>query len=320
MSRKRWARIAAVTVLVVLLIALLIPAIASGRAGGGQTSNPGRSSGGSSSRSSGGSTSRSSGSGSSLGGAVGGAALGSAMGGGSGGCCGFIGLVIVIIVVFAVLQAAKKKGVSPEDLAAAAGMYERADAMAAAGPVSFEELKANDPGFSEQLFYGRVNEMFLAIQKAWEARNMEPARRFLSQQQFDVLAGGVGEYVRNGTINKLDSIHIDKIMPISVTREGESDYVKVMITATVIDYTVDERSGEIVNPAVLGDGKTPKTFDEYWTLVRKVGAATKADATIQKCPNCGGPVTDGNYVKCAYCGTMMNDPALDWVLLRIEQP
>jgi hypothetical protein len=63
-----------------------------------------------------------------------------------------------------------------------------------------------------------------------------------------------------------------------------------------------------------------KTFDEYWTLVRKAGAQTKLDATIHKCPNCGGPVTDGNYVKCAYCGTMMNDPALDWVLLRIEQP
>jgi predicted lipid-binding transport protein (Tim44 family) len=162
--------------------------------------------------------------------------------------------------------------------------------------------------------------MFLAIQKAWEARNMEPARRFLAEQQFQVLADGVGEYVRNGQINKLDSIHIDRVEPVSVTREGDSDYVKVMITASVIDYTVDERTGELVNPGVLGDGKTVKTFDEYWTLTRKVGAQTKADATIKKCPNCGGPVTDGNYVKCAYCGTMMNDPALDWVLLRIEQP
>ena len=149
---------------------------------------------------------------------------------------------------------------------------------------------------------------------------MEPARRFLSEQQFQVLADGVGEYVRNGQINKLDSIHIDKIEPVSVSREGESDYVKTLITATVIDYTIDERTQQIVNPGVLGDGKTPKTFQEYWTLVRRVGAQTKADASIRKCPNCGAPVTDGNYVKCAYCGTMMNDPALDWVLLRIEQP
>ena len=130
----------------------------------------------------------------------------------------------------------------------------------------------------------------------------------------------MGEYVRNGQINKLDSIHIDQIQPVSITREADSDYVKVMITASVIDYTIDERTQQLFNPAVLGDGKTVKTFDEYWTLVRKVGAQTKLDASIKKCPNCGGPVSDGNYVKCAYCGTMMNDPALDWVLLRIEQP
>ncbi len=313
MNRRTWIRVGAILLVTALVVAVLVPVVALGRAGGGHTSNPGRS---------GGSSSRSSSSGRSLGSAAGGVALGSAAASsvGGGGCCGFIGLVVIIIVVFAVLQSLKKKGISPEDLAEQAGMYERAAAAAAAASASFDELKASDPAFSEQLFYGRVNEMFLAIQKAWEARNMEPARRFLSQQQFDVLAGGVGEYVRNGQINKLDSIHIDKILPVSVTREGDSDYVKVMITATVIDYTVDERTGQIVNPDVLGDGKTPKTFDEFWTLVRKVGAQTKSDATIQKCPNCGGPVTDGNYVKCAYCGTMMNDPALDWVLLRIEQP
>ena len=317
MSRAERSGLVKILLVALIVIMLLVPVAALGRAGGGHTSNSGRSGGSSSSHSSGGS---------SLGGAVGGAALGSALGssGGSGGCCGFIVLVIVIIIVFAVIQNIKKNAggaptpMNPEDMAAQAAML--AAMQGQGGPVGFDALKASDPNFSEQAFYGRVNEMFLAIQKAWEARNMEPARRFLSQQQFEVLEGGVGEYVRNGQINKLDSIHIDRIQPVSVTTEGDSDYVKVMITATVIDYTIDERSGQLVNPGVLGDGKTPKTFDEYWTLTRKVGAQTKADATIHKCPNCGGPVTDGNYVKCAYCGTMMNDPALDWVLLRIEQP
>jgi ribosomal protein L32 len=53
--------------------------------------------------------------------------------------------------------------------------------------------------------------------------------------------------------------------------------------------------------------------------MRKSGAQSKIDSSIQKCPNCGAPVTDGNYVKCAYCGAQMNDPTLDWVLMRIEQ-
>jgi predicted lipid-binding transport protein (Tim44 family) len=183
----------------------------------------------------------------------------------------------------------------------------------------FDQIRADDPDFSESAFYDRVKEMFFAIQKAWEARDMAPARRFLSPEQFDVLQDGVGEYVRNGQINKLDGIKVNHVTLVSAEREGDSDYAKVLINATITDYTVDERTGKLVNPGVLGNGKTPGTFEENWTLVRKVGTKTKADSTIEKCPNCGAPVKDGEYVKCAYCGTTMNDPALDWVLLRIEQ-
>jgi hypothetical protein len=317
---RRHQRFAVAALLVLLLCLLVVPTVALGRAGGGHTSNSGHSGGssGGSSHSSGGSSGGSGGS--FLGGAAVGALLGgshngsgTASGGSGAGCCAFIVIVIIVIAFVVIKQALSKNGGGTPSAPMPMPPLDE-------GPTGFDQLKANDPNFSEQAFLGRVNEMFLAIQKAWEARNMEPARRFLAEQQFQVLADGVGEYVRNGQINKLDSIHIDHVEPVSVTREGDSDYVKVMITASVIDYTVDERTGELVNPGVLGDGKTVKTFDEYWTLTRKVGAQTKADATIKKCPNCGGPVTDGNYVKCAYCGTMMNDPALDWVLLRIEQP
>ena len=313
MTRSRFSRLIAIVLVAMLVAAVFVPAVACARAGGGHTSNPGHSGGGSS-------FGGSSGGGGSLGSALGGAALGSALSGGKssgGGCCDFIVIIVIVVVIFIVVSRMRKGGSTSLDLPPSpmSGTPQQP-----VGPQGFDALKANDPNFSEQDFYGRVNEMFLAVQKAWEARNMEPARRFLSEQQFQVLADGVGEYVRNGQINKLDSIHIDKIEPVSVSREGESDYVKTLITATVIDYTIDERTQQIVNPGVLGDGKTPKTFQEYWTLVRRVGAQTKADASIRKCPNCGAPVTDGNYVKCAYCGTMMNDPALDWVLLRIEQP
>jgi hypothetical protein len=104
-----------------------------------------------------------------------------------------------------------------------------------------------------------------------------------------------------------------------VSTEGDFDSIKLAITAKCIDYTIDERTKEIVNPRELGDGKTAREFMEYWTLIRKKGALSKPEQSVQKCPNCGAPITDGNYVKCAYCGFMMNDATLDWVLTRIEQ-
>ncbi|MDO8964611.1 MAG: Tim44 domain-containing protein [Coriobacteriia bacterium] len=182
------------------------------------------------------------------------------------------------------------------------------------------ELTSTDPEFTEQAFRARVTEMFMAIQNAWMARDLEPARRFLADAQFNILNASVQtDYIAAGHINKLDALRLIDMWPVAVTREGGYDSVTMLIEASVIDYTVDERTGEIVNPAELGDGTTPTTFREYWTFMRGSGAVSRAGATIASCPNCGAAVSTEDYVKCAYCAASMNDPTLDWVLVRIEQ-
>jgi hypothetical protein len=285
--------------IVLLLAALLVPTVALARAGGGQV---GGFSGGSSF-----------GGGSGFGGLSGGS-----VGGGTGSwCCSGVIVIIIIVVVVVWSLIKNRMGGTP-----AGGPATSAPIVPGAMPAGdpFSDIKAGDPNFNTEMFYGRVNEMFIAIQYAWMNRNLEPVRRFLSDQQFSVLNNSVQtDYVAKSQINKLDNIHVDHMEPVEVVKQGDYDSVKMLITATVIDYTVDERTGALVNPGELGDGKTPTTFQEYWTFMRKSGVQSKMDATITKCPNCGAPVTDGNYVKCAYCGVQMNDPTLDWVLMRIEQ-
>lgn len=304
-------KVLAVLAIAVLLAAVLVPTLALARAGGGHV-------GGGGSRSSGGGFS----SGSSGGGFSSGSGGFTGGGGSGGGCCVpcvIVGVILIIIVVYSLAQRGKGGGGGGGGSYAAEPDQPMVDAPDL-GSDPFAEIKAADPAFNEQMFYGRVNEMFVAIQYAWMARNLEPVRRFLSDQQFSVLNNSVqADYVAKGQINKLDNIHIDNMQPAEVTKVGDYDSVKMLVTATCIDYTVDERTGQLVNPDELGDGKTPRTFQEYWTFMRKSGAQSKVDGTIQKCPNCGAPVTDGNYVKCAYCGVQMNDPTLDWVLMRIEQ-
>ena len=313
LTSSRAKKILAVLAVVFLVVALLIPTVVFARAGGGHVGGSSSSGGSKSSGSSSGGSSRGSSGGSSIP-FVG----GSSSGGSSGGCCGTIVIIVVIlaVVVYVIIKGKSggggSGGATLADISAAIPEVEQGDL--------FAEIKAADPNFNEQMFFGRVNEMFVAIQYAWMARNLEPVRRFLADQQFTVLNNSVQtDYVQKGQINKLDNVHITQMSPVEVVKMGEYDSVKMLIEAACIDYTVDERTGEIVNPGELGDGKTATTFQEYWTFMRKAGVQSKMDASIQKCPNCGGPVTDGNYVKCSYCGVQLNDPTLDWVLMRIEQ-
>lgn len=314
LRRPRFRKVlAAVLVALVLLGAVAFPAIALARAGGGQVGG-GSSSGGSSSGGSSGGGSFSSG-GSSFGS---GSSSGSSGGGAFDpvGCCVTMGIILAVMLFLII--AARRGGGGGGATGGGGGGIAAPPTMPPGDP--YAEIKTADPNFNAEMFHGRVNEMFIAIQYAWMNRNLEPVRRFLSDQQFSILNNQVQtDYIAKGQINKMDNVHITEMRPVEVTRQGDFDAVKMLITAIAIDYTIDERTGELVNEAELGDGKTPRTFQEYWTFMRKAGVASKMDATIQKCPNCGAPVTDGNYVKCAYCGVQLNDPTLDWVLMRIEQ-
>ena len=129
-------------------------------------------------------------------------------------------LVILIIVVFVVLQALKKKGIDAEDLGGSAGMSSRR-AAGRAGRRASTQLKAADPNFSRA---GVLRPRERDVHRDPEgvggpqhgARAALPARAAVRGARRAASASTS----RNGQINKLDSIHIDRITPVSVTARG----------------------------------------------------------------------------------------------------
>jgi predicted lipid-binding transport protein (Tim44 family) len=50
-------------------------------------------------------------------------------------------------------------------------------------------------------------------------------------------------------------------------QEGGQDFVTVHLRGSMLDYTVDDASGNVVD----GSRTTPAEVDEYWTFTRPVG-------------------------------------------------
>ena len=40
--------------------------------------------------------------------------------------------------------------------------------------------------------------------------------------------------------------------------------------------------------------------------------------TTKECPNCGAPIDGDDRIRCSYCDVQLCDPALDWVVDRID--
>ena len=71
-----------------------------------------------------------------------------------------------------------------------------------------------------------------------------------------------------GRINRLENIAVRKVEPSEVWQETGTEYVTVLFTANLLDYTLDEKTGQVVG----GDKLNPVKFQEFWTFCRDIGS------------------------------------------------
>ena len=69
-------------------------------------------------------------------------------------------------------------------------------------------------------------------------------------------------------INRLENIAVRKVEPAEVWQESGRDFITVLFTANLLDYTVDDKSGKLID----GDKLNPVKFQEFWTFSRDAGS------------------------------------------------
>jgi predicted lipid-binding transport protein (Tim44 family) len=177
------------------------------------------------------------------------------------------------------------------------------------------EIKAADPAFDETAFVARAKEAFLALQDAWQARNVDPARGFMSPGLYFSWSAQVEQLTDEHRKNMLEGMRVDNIVPVRVLHGHVFDDVTVRVDATTADYEVDDQTGKM-----LFGSRTPQSFTEFWTFQRAIGAQTGTRSLFDKvCPNCGAPLDVNAIGECKYCKAAVTSGKFDWVLSRIEQ-
>jgi predicted lipid-binding transport protein (Tim44 family) len=108
---------------------------------------------------------------------------------------------------------------------------------------------------------------FFKIQGAWANREMSSVRDLLTDEMYRNLQEDAEKLKREKKFNKLDNIAVRSTDIAEAWQELGKDYITVRFYANLLDYTVDERTGQVV-----GGSKTdPVKFEEYWTFTRPVG-------------------------------------------------
>ncbi|WP_420208027.1 Tim44 domain-containing protein [Candidatus Electronema sp. JC] len=128
------------------------------------------------------------------------------------------------------------------------------------------ELRSADPDFDPQHFTEVASDVFFKVQAGWMRRDLSSFRHLLGSSLAEEYGQHFADMTQKGIINKLESISVRKAKIVEAGSVNGEDFVTLLFTANLLDYTVDEKSGQVLE----GSMTEPVKFAEKWTWARPV--------------------------------------------------
>ena len=128
-------------------------------------------------------------------------------------------------------------------------------------------IRQMDSSFDEKKFQDLCMDHFFNIQGAWANRDMSGVRNLLTEEMTGILQGDAEKLKLERKMNRLENIAVRSVDVVEAWQESGRDYITVRFYANLLDYTVDETTGQVVS----GSKTDPVKFEEYWTFTRLVG-------------------------------------------------
>ena len=228
---------------------------------------------------------------------------------------GFFGGIIVIVVIVIVIMALKGK-----DKGKGTGTVRSGQGSQGANvvlPNRNDQIQAiirkKDPNFSADDFVTFSKQVYIDIQTAWCNRDLTPVRPIMHQNLYNTTQRQVQDKINQGVVYHYENIAINTAYLTSFVRDKDYEYLTVYLNARMIDYQVDEKTGNIIR----GDKTTRWDMRYKMKYVRSIGVTTKDKVSgthEYNCPNCGAPLEITSTGICEYCGSTVSTGDYSWVL------
>jgi predicted lipid-binding transport protein (Tim44 family) len=142
----------------------------------------------------------------------------------------------------------------------------------------FDQIRQFDPAFNANDLKEMVQDIFFRVQAGWMNRSLDGILDLLTPEMSRYFAGELDGMKQAGKTNRLENIAIRKVEPAEVWQEAGKDFVTVLFTANLLDFTIDDATGQVVE----GDRMNPVKFEEFWTFARDIGSSSWQLSAIQQ--------------------------------------
>ena len=204
------------------------------------------------------------------------------MGGGFGGGVGLLELALIGGAVFLLFRMLRgRAGARPEPAYAGASAYGSSDrgwstgggsaVMEAPPGVSdldrgIGHIRSMDASFDPVGFADWAKSTFVDVQAGVAKRDLSAVQDRLTPQEFGRLQAQCDELRSTRRTNRIERVQVGRAEVTEAWQESGQDWVTVYFAVSLVDYTVDDATGSVVEGATA-----PVDIQEYWTFTRTVG-------------------------------------------------
>ncbi len=110
-----------------------------------------------------------------------------------------------------------------------------------------------------------ASDLFFKVQGAWTRRDLTPVRDLLDDEVEATFEADLAALRAEGRINRLENIAVRSVDVQRSWSEDGTDFSSVRVTASLLDYTVDERTQSLVE----GSDNLPVKFEEDWIFAKR---------------------------------------------------
>lgn len=128
-------------------------------------------------------------------------------------------------------------------------------------------IRSMDPAFDPASVSDTARRMFQGVQQAVTMRDIAWIREHLGNEIYGVLQEQCDRLRAAKRTNRVEKIEIPGAEVTEAWQESGQDFVTVRLAGSMLDYTVDDASGTVVE----GSQTSRVEFDEFWTFTRPVG-------------------------------------------------
>ncbi len=181
-----------------------------------------------------------------------------------------------------------------------------------------DEYTKLDPNFDASELCSHVANLYVQMQDAWGAKNLEILRPYLADAFYNQMNRQLDEFRKTNRTDHTERIAVLNVILKGFRRANGMDYVIAGLTSRITSYVTDDLTGKVISGS-----KERELFMEYeLELSRKSGILTEHDhdqiIKSETCPNCGAPIDVNATAKCPYCGSIIRSKNITWAVCNMQ--